>query len=207
MPKRIKKRTRSKSRSLTRTDKPRSAPPAPTVPHSDPVPAVPDDGLTPLERLFVLEMLLDENQTQAYRRSHPDCTTDGSASVLAVRLLGKARVRAALEKQRTAQYKRLQVSADEALMIISRQARANPRDAYDYETGELLPFALWPENLIRAVKSFDPATGKVTLYDGQRAAELMAQAGGKLKNTVVLEFDHAAYLAREAPKVEKDGEA
>lgn len=205
MPKRIKKRTTSKSRTSTRTKKPRPAPLVSTPAH-DPIP---DDGLTPLERLFVLEMLIDENQTQAYRRSHPDCHSDGSAAVMGHKLLRKANVRAAYQKERAATYKRLQMSADEALANISRNARADLGEQFD-EDGKRLPFRQWPDSLRKAVKAYKvKADGslEVQLNDPQRANELMAQAGGKLKNVVTLEFDHVAYLGRVAPQIEKDGEA
>ena len=39
----------------------------------------------------------------------------------------------------------------------------------------------------------------VTLYDGQLANELMAQAGGKLMAAAAVEFDHATYLAALPP--------
>jgi len=154
-------------------------------------------------------MLVDENQTQAYRRSHPDCHSDSSAAVEGHRLARKPNVSAALRSQRAANYKRLQVSADEALANISRNARADLGDAYDPDTGKMLPFSQWPDGLRRSVKSLKILDGRleVQLNDPQRANELMAQAGGKLKNVVVLEFDHAAYLAAEPPKVAKDGEA
>lgn len=153
-------------------------------------------------------MMIDENQTQAYLRSHPDCHSSGSAAVLGHKLLKKANVRAAYQKERAASYKRLQLSADEALTNISRNARADLGEQFDDE-GKRLPFRHWPDSLRKAVKAYKvkpDGTLEVQLNDPQRANELMAQAGGKLKPTVILEFDHAAYLGREAPKINEGEE-
>lgn len=156
------------------------------------------DGLTSLEELFVLEYLVDFNATRAYLRSHPRCSRPTTASTEGWRMLRKPWIARAVDAGRGAQHERLKMNADEALAIISRNARADLGDAYA-DDGQLLPFAMWPEMLRRSVRVFDPATGKVTLYDGQRAAELMAQAGGKLKTSLVIEFDHAGHLAALSP--------
>lgn len=202
MPKRIKNRTKTKNPTKTKA-KPRPSASVPTPAHNAPLP---DDGLTALERLFVLEMMVDENQTRAYLRSHPECHKDATAATEGWRLSRKPKVAEALRTQRAANYKRLQMSADEALANISRNARADLGEQFD-DDGKRLPFRQWPDSLRKCVKSYKTkADGslEVQLNDPQRANELMAQAGGKLKNVTVLEFDHAAYLGREAPKVEKD---
>lgn len=176
---------------------------APSTPAVIPAEPIPEDGLTPLRRLFVLEFLQDENATRAYLRSHPDCSNVRTAATEGWKLLRKPEVADAVTRARQAQYKRLHVSADEALANISRNARADLGDCYHPVTGQLLAFHLWPDSVRKAVKSFKTkADGslEVTLYDGQRANELMAQAGGKLKNVVTLEFDHAAYLGAAPPK-------
>jgi phage terminase small subunit len=174
------------------------------VPHQpDPPPAPPDpDGLTPLERLFVLEHGVDENGTQAYLRSHPECTNVRTAATAAWRLLRKAEIASVIERERQRRYKALQMSADEALAVISRVARADLGECYD-QKGKMLPFHLWPDSIRRAVKTLkEDKDGRLTvqLDDRLRAAELMAQAGGKLKNTLTLTFDHAAYLLQKPPE-------
>jgi hypothetical protein len=168
-------------------------------------PAADPDGLTPVQRLFVLEYQIDRKAGPAYMRSHPTCKSSNAACVAGWHLLRNSKVSAAVEKWRQTQYKRIQMQADEALAVISRNARADIADAYDDE-GLLLPVAMWPEDLRRSVRSIDPATGKVQLYDGQRAAELMAQAGGKLKPTLSLEFDHLAYLGAKPPEPPAESE-
>ncbi len=55
----------------------------------------------------------------------------------------------------------------------------------------------WPDEIALAVKSVDPDTGKVVFYDKLRAAELIAEAGGRIRKRIdmSLTFDHVKYLA------------
>jgi hypothetical protein len=93
------------------------------------------------------------------------------------------------------------MDADEALALISMIARADIGDAFD-QNGRQLPIHLWPDSLRIAVKSIKPGPfgDTITLHDALRAAELMAQAGGKLRNSVNVTFDHAKYLGAEPPE-------
>jgi phage terminase small subunit len=165
-----------------------------TIP--DPAPA---DALSENERAFVLIYEGNgRNATRAYLEIHPGVKVT-TAAVEGWKLLRIPKIAAALEEDSKERFARLEMKADEALARISAIARVDVLDAYDDE-GKMLPVVGWPENLRRAVKSIK-ANGDVVLYDALRAAELMAQAGGKLKaNALSITFDHAKYLGAEPPE-------
>lgn len=163
------------------------------------IPDPPADVLSENERAFVLIYEGNgRNATRAYLQIRPDVKVT-TAAVEGWKLLRTPKVAAALEEDTRERFARLEMKADEALARISEIARADVSEAYGPE-GILLPVYAWPERLRRCVKSIK-ANGDVTLYDGLRASELMAQAGGKLKaNALSITFDHAKYLGAEPPE-------
>jgi len=158
------------------------------------------EGLRSRERLFVEAYALNGgNATTAYQACMaPVVVKASSAASLGWRMLRTVKVRAAINRRRAERFQALQMEADEALALISIRARANLADAYD-ERGRMLPFWLWPETLqlaVRSVKTNRDGEFEPQLYDGLKAAELMAIATGKLKTTPLsVPFDHVAYLA------------
>ena len=158
------------------------------------------------DALFVLEYLIDRNGTRAYRASHPRCQSDNAAAVQASRTLRKPKVAAYLKFETRNRVSRLRMDADEALALISMNARADIRDLFDSDTGRVLPPHLWPDSIRQSVKKFvykNGCTISVTMKDGLRACQLMAQAGGKLTNIGVRGFDVARYLAGRLPIPER----
>lgn len=161
------------------------------------------NALTGSESLFALEYLIDRNGTRAYKASHPRCKSDNTAAVEAWRLLRKPKIMAFLERETRARVERLRMDGDEALTLISNDARADIGDLFD-EKGELLPIHKWPESIRRSVKSIRHKPWgaiDVTLNDSLKARELMAIAGGKLKqrHDQNLTFDPVALLAAKTP--------
>lgn len=156
--------------------------------------------LTAKQRLFVAEYLANgHNATRAYMACHPKCLSYDAARVKAHETVTNGNVQRAIALAQAARFKRLEMNGDEAIALLSLSARADIKDIYDPETGALLPVHQWPDSVRLAVKSVK-ANGDIVLHDGLRARELMAQAAGRIKNTVDVNhrFDHAAYLADEA---------
>jgi phage terminase small subunit len=150
-------------------------------------------------RQFVAEYLANGgNATRAYLSAYPNCTSYQAAAVDGFRLLRNPKIRTLIEAANAERWKRLEMQGDEAMALLSQSARADIGDALDPETGEILPVYLWPERLRLSVKGLK-ADGSVTLTDPLRARELMAQAAGRIKNTVDVlhKFDHAAYLTED----------
>src|SRR5947209_3600953 len=94
-------------------DSRRAPPPAPPDPADAP--------LTPRERRFVDEYLVDLNATRAYRAAFPNAGY-AAAKVGASRLLAKATLRAEIRAAREAQQRRARVSADAVLRELARIA-------------------------------------------------------------------------------------
>ena len=162
--------------------------------------ALDSEGLRPRERLFVEAYVLNGgNATGAYQTCMaPVIVKASSAASLGWRMLRTVKVRAAIDRRRAERFEALRMEGDEALALISIRARANLADAFD-DRGRMLPFHQWPETLqlaTRGLKRNKDGEVEPQLYDGLKAAELMAIATGKLKTSApLLQFDHARYLA------------
>ncbi len=151
--------------------------------------------LTPREQLFVLKVIALDNLTEAYVQAGYKGTRK-SARAHAARLVGKGSIAQAIALARQSSLQKAEASADEAMAAISRALRFDPRLLLD-ERGTLRSMKDWPDAVALVVKSIDPATGKVTFMDKLRAAELIAEAGGRIRKRIdiSLTFDHVKYLA------------
>jgi len=161
-------------------------------------------ALTAKQAEFILEYEANgRNATNAYMRTHPNCTSRSSAAVEGMRTLRKPHVAHALAGLRKNRVQRLSMQADEAAMLTGMRARANLAHAFGTD-GKLLPFTEWPLELQVALKSIK-ADGSVTLLDQQQATRTVLEMAGKLKQTVDINmFDHVGYLA--AKQRAKDAE-
>lgn len=154
-----------------------------------------------LEEAFALAYIANGgNATKAYLEIKPDVQRT-TAAVEGSRLLRNPKVRRLVDDARAERFAVLEMEADEAVALISLSARADIGDAYD-EAGNLLPVWQWPDVLRLAVKGIKPGPfgDTITLHDGLKARELMAQIQGRLKNTLELKFDHAKYLGDAPPE-------
>lgn len=162
----------------------------------------PPPGLSAVDELFALTYLTNgSNATAAYKAAHPKVNSENAAAVEGYRLLRKPKIAAFLETEREARFARLRMEGDEALALISEDARADIRQLFN-EKDELKPAKDWPESIARSVRSVKPGPfgPTITLNDSLKARELMAIAAGKLRSGVVGElFDHVAYLAGLTP--------
>jgi len=143
------------------------------------------DVLTDAELLFALHYLETSNATDAYRNAHPNAK-DSTARVEGFRTLIKPRVQAFVKHEREKQFKRLRINADEALALISGDATADIRKAYGKD-GSLLAVKDWPDELVRSVRAIrhkEWGQVDITLNDSLKARELLAIAGGKLRQGI-----------------------
>lgn len=160
------------------------------------------DTLSPTDERVLLEYLANgENALAAWQTVHPRAST-GAAGVSGCRLLKKANAQTFLAAERAARAKRLQMDGDEALVGITRHGRGDLRKLF--KDGKLLPIDQWPDDIADCIKTLKRAPDGsfvLQLYDKLKARELMAIAGGKLKNQHEHKhtFDHAAYLGAEPP--------
>jgi hypothetical protein len=125
------------------------------------------------------------NQSEAYRSSG---YTGGRCD--AARFFRRPKIRRAV----AARLARLIASGDEALRRISTMARLDIRLAFPNDKW----LAGLPDEVALAIKSITPTKHgqRVEFYDCLRANQLLAQADGKLKETVHLEASLEEILGR-----------
>lgn len=117
--------TKTKSNVTESEEQPRSAP-APPILDEPPENDEPDNGsLTPKQRRFVQEYLIDLNATQAAIRAGYSVK---SADKIGSELLGKTRVAEAVERGMSQRAQRLQIDADWVLRRLVRLADYDVRD-------------------------------------------------------------------------------
>jgi phage terminase small subunit len=143
-------------------------------------PAAPDPAdapLTPRERRFVDEYLVDLNATRAYLAAHPR-TTYTAARVGGSRLVAKANIRAEIRAGRDAQQRRTRVRADDVLREIARVAFSDVFYLVD-DDDRLLPLRRVPFETRRAVASVrvlrERTTTRSTTRNGTRTRTVVSE--------------------------------
>jgi len=102
--------------------------------------AQPVDALTEKQARFVAEYLIDLNATQAaIRAGYSPRTAEQQGS----RLLGYAKVRAAVQKAQAERAERTEINADWVLSRLAQEATADLSDILD-GTGAIKPIRDWP---------------------------------------------------------------
>jgi phage terminase small subunit len=118
------------------------------------------DELTPSERVFVDEYLVDRNGTRAYRAAFPGVAAR-SARTLASRLLAKVHIRDEIRAARRAQQIRTKVTADGVIRELSRIAFSDLIDYFDADGNPLPPHKV-PRDARRAIAAARVVSEKVT---------------------------------------------
>lgn len=118
-----------------------------------------DDGLTPKQRRFCLELLADPEMVgaAAARRAGYSAHT---AAVQASKMLKQPNVAGFLEKRRQKTAEKLGLTAERIDQEIARLALLDLRGAYDAE-GKLLPVAEMPPDVRAAIAGFE----ELALFD------------------------------------------
>lgn len=153
-----------------------------TVAPPTPKELAPPETLTPAQRTFVETYLANGfNATQAYREAYPGVTYT-TAMVNGCRMLRNAKVAPVIEDAQRDRWKRLKMTGDEALALLSLDARVDTRLLYD-EKGEPLPPHLWPDEIALTIQSVkDGPYGKTITFSNRHAArKLLAEHAGVLK--------------------------
>lgn len=135
---------------------------------------------SPKEAVFVLEYMVDFNQTAAAVRAGYG---EKTAAVTAARLMRKPKVQAAIADKMGRRAQRLELTADRVLQEIGNIAHFDPIDAYDQE-GKLLPVHQMPAHIRKALDGYEEIEGKpgrvkkVKWNDRLRASEMLAKHFG-----------------------------
>lgn len=116
--------------------------------------------MTPKQKRFVEEYLIDLNATQAAIRAG---YAPRSAAVTGARLLTNAKIAAAIAEAQAKRSERTKIDADWVLNRLSQEVEADISDLYD-ETGKVKPIrewpAIWRKGLVAGIESFPEEIGK-----------------------------------------------
>ncbi|HET9554328.1 MAG TPA: terminase small subunit [Anaeromyxobacteraceae bacterium] len=167
-------------------------------------------ALTPKQRKFVQELMVDENARQAAIRAG---YSPKSAEVNGPRLCRQPSVRAAIEAARLEAAQRTQLRQEEVIAELKRIIFADPRKAFDAE-GNPIPIHELPEDVARAIAATKVRVEDVpgqTLDDG---AEVKARAVASVKEWkwwdktkgLELAMRHLGLLRDKVEHSGKDGE-
>jgi phage terminase small subunit len=119
------------------------------------VPAVSGaDGLSPKQRIFVQEYIIDLNATQAAIRAG---YSENSAKEIGCQLLTKLNIKAAVQEAMDLRSKRLEITADRVLAEIGKLAFSNTQDLYD-EDGNLIPIQDLPKDVAATIQEITQKT-------------------------------------------------
>lgn len=138
--------------------------------------------MSPKERLFYHEYLVDLNATQAAIRAG---YSEKSAAVLAARLLRKVHIRDAIELEMQKREKRTDITADKVIKELAKIAFSDPRKLFNSQ-GKLQPITDLDENTASIISSIESVTvgnaeygigeiTKIKLWDKIRALELLGK--------------------------------
>lgn len=147
-------------------------------------------SLTPKQKAFVDEYLVDLNATRAYRAVYKGCKSDGAASVNGSRLLANPKVAEYLAKRRKDMQTRTEVTQDRVIQELAAIAFS---DIADYAGMDIVNEQ--PEVLVTPTKSISPhkraaiagikqgANGiEVKLYDKLEALDKLCRHLGLFNN-------------------------
>lgn len=156
-------------------------------------------ALTPKQKLFVDEYLIDLNATQAAIRAG---YSPNNADKIGSELLGKTRVSDAISKAMAERSRRTGINQDRILMELAKIALVNPANVVDFDEATILDSAL-PEDLAAVasvkVKRFPTKEGEgiereIKFYDKTKALDLAGRHLGMFKDK--LEFSGALETER-----------
>lgn len=173
-------------------------------------------GLTPKQRAFIAEYLVDLNAAQAAVRAGYSPRT---AKAAGCRLLSSPAVAEAVADAQAGRAARVGVTADETLRQIDEIARSDLRRLFG-DDGELLPPKLWPDDAARAVASIEIVTrrdvarrdgngdvervvervAKIRFWDKPRALELKARHLGMFSEAPAVSLVNFAVVAEPGPE-------
>ncbi|KAE9633727.1 terminase small subunit [Defluviitalea raffinosedens] len=166
--------------------------------------------LTPKQKLFVDEYLVDLNATRAYKEVYKNVKNDETAAVNGNRLLRNAKVKEYLEKRMKDREKRTEINQDKVLQELANIAFSNGSDfvkivektfmdpVYDeegnrtgekpitYKTVEILSTADIPKNKLSAIAGIKQGANgiEIKLNDKVKALELLGRHLGMFNDKI-----------------------
>lgn len=148
-------------------------------------------ALTPKQKRFIEEYLIDLNATQAAIRAG---YSPRNADKIGSELLGKTRVSDAIKVAMAERSKRTGINQDRILMELAKIALVNPKKVIDFDEATIREDAL-PEDLAAVasvkVKRFPTKDGEgiereIKFYDKTKALDLAGRHLGMFKDKIEL---------------------
>lgn len=148
-------------------------------------------ALTPKQKMFIDEYLIDLNATQAAIRAG---YSPNNADKIGSELLGKTRVSDAIKTAMAERSKRTGINQDRILMELAKIALVNPENVVNFDKATIREDAL-PEDLAAVasvkVKRFPTKDGEgiereIKFYDKTKALDLAGRHLGMFKDKIEL---------------------
>ena len=92
--------------------------------------------LTPNQKIFVDEYLIDLNATRAYKAAYKSCKKDDTARANSSRLLTKANIKAYIDERIKEREKRTEITQDKVLKELAKIGFADIKDYLEYKTAK-----------------------------------------------------------------------
>lgn len=92
--------------------------------------------LTPKQKIFVDEYLVDLNATRAYKAAYPNIKKDETAAAAGARLLRNVKVKAYIDERMKDREKRTEITQDKVLKELARIGFADIKDYLEYKTAK-----------------------------------------------------------------------
>ncbi|MBU3205587.1 terminase small subunit [Clostridium algidicarnis] len=92
--------------------------------------------LTPKQKIFVDEYLVDLNATRAYKVAYPNCKKEETAAQAGSRLLRNVKVKEHIDKRMKDREKRTEVTQDKVLQELAKIGFADIKDYLEYKTAK-----------------------------------------------------------------------
>lgn len=168
-------------------------------------------ALTPKQKIFANEYLIDLNATRAYKAAYTNCKTDDAAAAAGARLLRNVKVAEYIQERMKDREKRTEITQDWVLQELYKIAKANGTDfaqivrepvihnnsyVIDPDTGQLrtvdvvriIPTADLPDDKRAAVASIKESKFGISVesYDRLKALELIGRHLGMFKDKMEL---------------------
>lgn len=168
-------------------------------------------ALTPKQKIFANEYLIDLNATRAYKAAYTNCKTDDAAAAAGARLLRNVKVAEYIQERMKDREKRTEITQDWVLQELYKIAKANGTDfaqivrepvihnnsyVMDPDTGQLrtvdvvrmIPTADLPDDKRAAVASIKESKFGISVesYDRLKALELIGRHLGMFKDKMEL---------------------
>lgn len=168
-------------------------------------------ALTPKQKIFADEYLIDLNATRAYKAAYPSCKKDETAAAAGVRLLRNVKVVEYIQERMKERERRIEITQDWVLEELRKIASANGTDfaqvvrepviqnnsyVMDPDTGRvqtrdvvrIVPTEELPEEKRMAIAAIKKTKFGINVetYDRVRALELIGRHLGMFKDKVEL---------------------